>query len=123
MGEAIAFDTLRFVKRLTEHGLTEEQAEALANRQVNLLNGNLATKAGIEAVQRGIEVLRQKTKAGIEALEQATRADVKAVQRDIEALQPKTRAGIAALEADLLKWTFGAMIAQGGPIAALVELP
>ena len=94
MGEAIAFDTLRFVKRLTEHGLTEEQAEALANRQVNQLNSNLATKT-----------------------------DVKAVQRDIEALQPKTRAGIAALEADLLKWTFAAMIAQGGPIAALVELP
>lgn len=94
MGEAIAFDTLRFVKRLTEHGLTEEQAEAPENGQVNQLDGNLATKAGIEAVQR-----------------------------DIEALQLKTRAGIAALEADLLKWTFAAMIAQGGPIAALVELP
>ena len=105
MGEAIAFDTLRFVKRLTEHGPTEEQAEALANRQVNQLDGNLATRAGIEA------------------LEQATRADVKAVQRDIEALQLKTSAGIAALEADLLKWMSGAMIAQGGPIAALVELP
>lgn len=63
MGEAIAFDAHRFVKRLTEHGLTEEQAEALANGQVNQLNSNLATKAGIEAVQRDTEALRQKTKA------------------------------------------------------------
>ena len=40
MSEAIAFDTHRFVKRLTEHGFTEEQAEALANGQVALPNGN-----------------------------------------------------------------------------------
>ena len=60
MGEAIAFDTLRFVKRLTEHGLTEEQAEALENGQVNLLNGNLATKADVKAVQRDIEALRRR---------------------------------------------------------------
>ena len=73
MSEAIAFDTHRFVKRLTEHGFTEEQAEALANGQVALPNGNLATKADVKAVRRGIETLRQKTKAGIEAM-----------QRDIE---------------------------------------
>ena len=86
MSAAIAFDTHQFVKRLTEHGFTEEQAEALADEQVNLLNSNLATKADIKA------------------LEQATKAD------------------IANLKADLLKWMFGAMIAQGGLIVALVKL-
>ena len=86
MSEAIAFDTHRFVKRLTENGFTEEQAEALANEQVNLLNGNLATKTDIEALRQG------------------------------------TRADIANLKADLLKWMFGAMIAQGGLIVALVKL-
>ncbi len=44
MSEAIAFDTHRFVKRLVETGFTEVQAEVLADEQVNLLNGNLATK-------------------------------------------------------------------------------
>ena len=86
MSDAIAFDTHKFVKHLTEKGFTEEQAEALANEQVNLLNGNLATKTDIEA-------LRQATKADIEAL-----------------------------RADLLKWMFGALIAQGGLIVALVKL-
>lgn len=93
MSDAIAFDTYKFVKHLTEKGFTEEQAEALADEQVNLLNSNLATKADIVIVQRDIEALRQETKANMEAL-----------------------------KVDLLKWIFGALIAQGGLIVALVKL-
>ena len=51
MSEAIAFDTHRFVKRLTETGFTEAQAEVLADEQVNLLNSNLATKQDLEALK------------------------------------------------------------------------
>ncbi len=86
MTEAIAFDTHRFVKRLTENGFTERQAETLADEHVALLNANLATKADLASVKA-------------------------ALQRDIE-----------AVKADLLKWLFGAMIAQGGLIVALVKL-
>lgn len=86
MSEAIAFDTHRFVKRLTESGFTERQAETLAEEHVALLNANLATKS------------------------------------DIEALRLETQANIEALKADLLKWLFGALIAQGGLIVALVKL-
>ncbi len=93
MSEAIAFDTHQFVKRLAAHGFTEEQAEVPAVEHVNLLNSNLATKADIEALRL------------------ATKADTARVQRDIE-----------ALKVDLLKWLFGAMIAQGGLIVALVKL-
>ena len=38
MTDVIAFDTHRFVKRLTESGFTEKQAEALAEEHVALLN-------------------------------------------------------------------------------------
>ncbi len=96
MTEAIAFDTHRFVKRLTESGFTEKQAETLAEEHVALLNSNLATKADIES-------LRQETKAGIEAL------------------RHETVATIAGVKADLVKWLFGGMIAQGGLIVALVK--
>ncbi len=51
MSEAIVFDTHKFIKHLTENGFTEQQAEALPDEQVNLLNSNLATKADIEAVK------------------------------------------------------------------------
>ena len=44
MTGAIAFDTHRFVKRLTDCGFTEQQAETLADEHVTLLNANLATK-------------------------------------------------------------------------------
>ena len=89
MSEAIAFDTHRFVKRLTENGFTERQAETLADEQISLLNSNLATKADIAAVK----------------------VDIAAVKVDM-----------AAVKADLLKWMFGALIAQGGLIVALVKL-
>jgi len=93
MSEAIAFDTHRFVKHLTENGFTEQQAEVLADEQVHLLNSNLATQADIAGVQREIEALRQETKASI-----------------------------AEVKADLIKWMVGALIAQGGVIVALLKL-
>ena len=93
MSEAIAFDTHRFVKRLTDCGFTEKQAETLADEHVALLNANLATKADVAAVEAGVESLRQEMKASMEAV-----------------------------KADLLKWMFGALIAQGGLIVALVKL-
>ena len=104
MAEAIAFDTHRFVKRLTESGFTEKQAETLAEEHVALLNANLATKADIARVEAGMDALRQETRAGMDALRQ------------------ETKAAIEAVKADLVKWLFGALIAQGGLIVALVKL-
>ena len=117
MAEAIAFDTHRFVKHLTENGFTEQQAEVLADEQVSLLNSNLATQADVAAiqreiagVQREIEVLRQETKADIEVLRQETKASIAGVQREI-----------AEVKSDLIKWLVGALIAQGGLVVALLR--
>ena len=137
MAEAIAFNTHRFVKRLTESGFTEKQAETLAEEHVALLNANLATKADIAAVRADIDALRQETKGSIEALRQETKADIDALRQEtrgsiealrqetkgsIEALRQETKAAIAAVKTDLVKWLFGALIAQGGLIVALVKL-
>ncbi len=100
VSEAIAFDTHRFVKRLTDSGFTERQAETLAEEHVALLNGNLATKADVEGV----------------------RAEVAKVEAGIETLRQETKAAIEASKADLMKWLIGALIAQGGLIVALVKL-
>ncbi|MXW91546.1 MAG: DUF1640 domain-containing protein [Rhodospirillaceae bacterium] len=100
MTEAIAFDTHRFVKRLTESGFTERQAETLAEEHVALLNANLATKADAAAL-----------KTDFAQVEAALKTDIAQVGARIE-----------AVKADLLKWMFGALIAQGGLIVALVKL-
>ncbi|MCY3728402.1 MAG: hypothetical protein OXF97_05315 [Nitrospira sp.] len=97
MSEAIAFDTHRFVKNLTESGFTEQQAEALAKEQVQLLNSNLATKVDLQAVKAGLEAKIETVKAGLEAK-------------------------IEASKVDLLKWMVTAMVAQGTLIVALVKL-
>ena len=104
MSEAIAFDTHRFVKRLTDSGFTERQAETLAEEHVALLNANLATKGDVAEIEAGIEALRQETKVGMEAL------------------RYETKATIEASKADLMKWLIGALIAQGGLIVALVKM-
>ena len=144
MAEAIAFDTHRFVKRLTESGFTEKQAETLAEEHVALLNANLATKADIAAItadiaaiKADIDALRQETRADIDALRQETRADIDALRQEtranidalrqetkanIESMRHETSAAIEAVKAELVKWLFGALIAQGGLIVALVKL-
>ena len=58
MSEAIAFDTHRFVKHLTDNGFTERQAETLAEEHVALLNANLATKADLAAVRADIAAVK-----------------------------------------------------------------
>ncbi|MCY3955860.1 MAG: hypothetical protein OXF47_07705 [Nitrospira sp.] len=103
MTEAIAFDSHRFVKNLTASGFTEKQAEALANEQVQLLNGNLATKVDILALKADIEKVRGELELKIEN-----------VKGDLELK-------IESVKSNLLKWMVMAMIAQGGLIVALVK--
>ena len=100
MSAAIAFDSHRFVKHLTENGFTEQQAEVLAAEQVSLLNTNLATQADMAAIHQDIDALRLGTEASIAG-----------VQREI-----------VEAKSDLLKWVMGALIAQGGVVVALLKL-
>ena len=126
MAEAVAFDTHRFVKHLTQEGFTLGQAEALAEEQVNLINSNLATKADIAGVTENTANVEAALKADIARVEAALKADIArveaALKADITTVEATLKADMAALKVDLLKWMFGALIAQGGLIVALVKL-
>ena len=48
---AVVFDTHAFVKRLTQVGMPEEQAEVLAHSQATLINEKLATKRDLKDLE------------------------------------------------------------------------
>ena len=72
----LAFDTYRFVKDLTAAGMRTEQAEVLASSYAGLVNGQLATKDDLKALEHRltgeVSLLRKDT----EALEQRLNARV-----------------------------------------------
>lgn len=87
---AVAFDTLKFARALREKAkLSPEQAEGLADAMVEVLDGNLATKADIREVRGDIEALKLQTRADIDALKLTTKADTE------------------ALRSEMIKWMFG----------------
>ena len=148
---AIAFDTHRFVKRLTDAGMEERQAEVLADEQVALLNTNLATKTELGAVEARLQEkiatveanLREKIAtveanlqekiATVEAnlqekiatVEADLKREIATLGRDVGGVKvavANVKVDIANVKADLLKWMVGALIAQGGVIVGLIRL-
>ncbi len=123
---AVVYDTHAAVRRLTEAGISESQAEAMVREQTLLLEHNLATKTDIE-------VLRQETKgniaavqANVEALRQETRADIEKLSlktsAGIETLRQETRAEIAAAKNGIIVWVVGLNMAMVGLLIAGIKL-
>ena len=138
------YDTHAAVRRLTEAGIPEPQAEAVVREQTHILEHNLATKADIEtlrqetraeiaAVRADIETLRQETKASIETLRQETEAEIAAVRADveklrletkadIERLRQETKAGIEVAKTELIKWMVGTNLGVVAIVIAALKL-
>ena len=96
---SVIFDTHRFITRLTDAGLAQPIAEALADEQVQLLERNLATKADIATLQ-------------------------KVTQHDIATLQKVTQADIANAKVEIIKWNLGTLLALAAlGVAALSAWP
>ena len=92
--QTATFDTHAFVKRLTQAGMPEDQAEVLANGQSDLYE-RLVTKAHFEfTLKHELEKLRAKLKHDIETL----RAELK---HDIEKVRAELKLDIEKLRADL----------------------
>ena len=91
---ALAFDTHKFVKDLTKAGMSDSQAEVLANHYAGLLNDRLATKDDLELLHKDIAVLRKDTSGDIAAL----RKDMEALRKDMEALRTEVKSDLKHLE-------------------------
>ena len=126
MNDAIVFDSHRFVRNLTASGFTERQAEALANEQVQLLNGNLATKTDLASFQTNLEANLTGVKTDLTSVQVNLEAKLAGVKADLEAKLAGVKADlevkIANVQANLLKWMFAALIAQASVVVTLVKL-
>ncbi len=98
---AMAFDTHYFVKMMTEKGFTEPQAEVVVQMQASVLNSQIATQAGLDA-------LRLAMQADLEQLEITTKADIAEVKADI-----------ALVRSEMRELSLQITIRLGGMIAAL----
>jgi len=93
---AIAFDTLKFAKRLKEAGFTEQQAEALAAAEAEFVEENLATK-------RDLKELEVALKRDIKELEVALKRDIKELDLKIEQVRVELTREIKELETKLAR--------------------
>ena len=100
MSEAIAFDTHRFIKRLTATGFTEQQAEALADEQVTLLNANLATKADIAEIEAAL-------KSDIARVEADLKSDIARIEATIVQVEATLKSDITQAKHEITKWMVG----------------
>ena len=131
---ALAFDTHKYIKRLTAVGMPEPQAEVIAYEQRSLIEDQLATKQDVKeseaATRREIKELEAATRREIKESEAATRREIAATRREIKELEANTRRDLKELEQRLtirlggmMIAGFSIMIAGFGVIASLIKLP
>jgi hypothetical protein len=112
----MAFDTLSYARRLKQAGMPEAQAEAIADATRDFVLQDVATNAGLAAVERNLRAeisrVEQALRAEIGRVEQALKAEIASLRGDMVALE---RRSMAALEAQALRLTvrMGIMLAAG----------
>ena len=118
MDDGIIFDTHRFIKRLVKTGMDERTAEVLAEEQVSLLNGNLATKFQLAEVD--LRLSRQIAEIDLRISEVEARLTAR-----ISEVEAGLSARISEVEAGVLKWMAtligGLFIAQTGLVIAAIQ--
>ena len=95
---AIAFDTLKFAKRLKEAGFAEQQAEALADAEAELIEQNLATKRDSADLKRDIKELEVTLRNDLKQFEVTLRNEIKQLHVKIEQIRSDVACDLKDLE-------------------------
>ncbi|MCH8329686.1 MAG: DUF1640 domain-containing protein [Nanoarchaeota archaeon] len=111
MGQAIAFDTHAYVKKLKAVGFTEEQAEVQAEALAELIDERLATKQGLKELDNAHKHDIMLLKHDMKEMEAGLKRDIAEVKRDIKEMETRLTIKLGAIA------TTGIII-----VAALVKL-
>ena len=116
---AIAFDTLKFAKRLKEGGFTDQQAETLAQAEAEFIEQNLSTK-------RDLKELEVALKRDFKELEVALKRDIEelrgGVKRDIDELRADLKRDMKEMEYRMTIKLGAMSVVAVGAMATLVKL-
>lgn len=141
---AIAFDTLKYAKRLKEAGVPEKQAEAEAEALVEVLQTNLgllSSKTDIKemdvnlrremkemelALRRDMKEMEANLKRDLDESHTSLQRDMKELEnnlkRDIKEMELLLKRDMVELEQRLVIKLGGMMVVAVGVVAALVKL-
>lgn len=145
---AIAFDTLRFSKRLRSGGYTEEQADTLAEAYAEAVSDGVASKADLqlaaekanselqrvaEKANSELQRVAEKLSSEIQRVAENASADIQRVATDLEGAvttlrgeirdcAKELRIEIRDTKISLIKWFVPMLLGQTAMMAALVKL-
>ena len=120
--EAIAFDTHKYVKRLTAAGMPEPQAEAIADEQRALIEGQLATKRDLKEMDNALRHDLEGLRRDMKEMETGLRRDLEGLRRDMKEMETGLRHDMKEMEQKLTIRLGGMLVAGIAAVAALVEL-
>jgi len=99
---SVTFDTHKFVKKLRDAGMTEPQAEAFVDAQIDIISDTADT---LLATKHDIDRLEILTTTEIGRLEKSTKAEIdrleKSTTTEIGRLEKSTKADIDRLDTDI----------------------
>ncbi len=105
------FDSHRFVKRLTNAGLSEEVAEILAEEHASrIVPADVATKSDIAATNADIATTKSEVAA--------TKSEVAATRAEFALAVVELKELIVATQRGTLRWMFGMLVAFTGIVFA-----
>ena len=123
----LIFDSHGYVKRMTSGGFNEQQAEALAAEQAELLS-NLATRQDMDVIRDGLDGVRKDmenmaTKDMLEEVRKdmenmATKQDLALIRKEIEASAATLRADMKQDKVEMIKWMTGYFLSGLAVMAA-----
>jgi len=115
---ALAFDTLKYAKKLEVAGVTRKQAEAQAEATAevlhDLVSDTIATKKDVTDVRTELKEVKAELKQDIADL----RAELK---QDIADLRTELKQDIANVKVDMIKWMIGLLFAQTALILTVLK--
>ncbi|MBI5184148.1 MAG: DUF1640 domain-containing protein [Nitrospinae bacterium] len=136
MGNAIAFDTHVYVKKLKAVGFTEEQAEVQAETLSALIDDRLSTKHDLKeleiALQRDMKELEAGLKRDMKELETSLQHDMKemetglkrdieGIRRDMKEMEIRLESKIVEHKSETIKWVAGMLMGQALLIIGMLK--